>query len=672
MSSSAGWADAARWVDEAILGSVVPPPNLSPSEWSERYGKVPGVGSSEPGDFRLSRTPHIREILDRFGPDDPCERVVCEFGAQLQKTTVILMVTGYYMHWRPAAQLTYFPNVKPKLENFVRQRLDPMLSDIPELASLVAGKARGNRKASDTITLKEFPGGIWTGNGASTANAFRASSAGIILMDEFDDYDDDIEGEGAPDRLAWSRAASFRGRRKLGLFSTPTIAELSKIDNRYQETDQRHYYVPCPECGHMQQLYWRDPDTKEYRVVWEPGKAREARYRCRACDALWENWQKVRILEAGEWRADRADLSAWDGRSHGYQMSSLYANHGLGWSWGEIAEFWEAIHAGGKVDIAQLKWFVNTVLGETWEDHGMHKIEPDAIEARSEATRSTKHGVFDPMPEWVQAVFVGVDTHDSSHPYQVWGVGPGYESCSVEYGEVLGDPAMPATKRALDELLRRTFKTADGRELPIAAAAIDMGGHRADDVYRFCRERKARNIIAIKGAKDISAPIWDRRPRTKTSGQSTAYMIGVNAAKDLIFAWLRVEERGPGFIHFPFGRDRSYFHGLVASERKLPRLENGRRVWRWVEREGVPNEPLDTLVYAVAALRFWEFKGNSIKGATGAIVNTSAPARPLGGSETSPQSVPERASTLRPPARTNRPPNWAQNKLARFRGGRLG
>lgn len=344
MSSSAGWADAARWADEAILGSVVPPPNLQPSQWAERFGKVPGVGSSEPGEFRLQRTPHIREILDRFSPDDPCERVVCEFGAQLQKTTVILLVTGYYMHWRPAAQLCYFPNVKPKLENFVRQKLDPMLSDIPELASLVAGRMRGNRKASDTITLKEYPGGIWTGSGAQTANAFRASSAGIILMDEFDDYDDDIEGEGAPDRLAWSRAASFKGRRKLGLFSTPTIAELSKIDNRYQETDQRHYYVPCPECGHMQRLYWRDPDTKEYRVVWEPGKAREARYRCRSCDALWENWQKVRILPLGEWRADRPDLANWDGKSHGYQMSSLYANHGLGWSWGECAEFWEAIH----------------------------------------------------------------------------------------------------------------------------------------------------------------------------------------------------------------------------------------------------------------------------------------------------------------------------------------
>lgn len=327
---------------------------------------------------------------------------------------------------------------------------------------------------------------------------------------------------------------------------------------------------------------------------------------------------------------------------------------------------------GAKIDHAQLKWFVNTVLGETWEDRGIHKIEPDAIEARCEGTAAKRNGIFDPLPAWVQAVFYGGDTHDNSIPYQFVGVGAGYETCSIEYGEILGDIAMPGTKRALVELLNRTFRTADGRELPIAAGAQDMGGHRADEVYRFCREMKHRNIIAIKGAKEINAPIWDRKPKLPRQGQQSAYYIGVNAAKDLIFAWLRNEERGPGFVHFPFGRDRSYFHGLVASERKLPRLENGRRVWRWVEREGVPNEPLDTFVYAVAALRYWEFKGNSINHAglstTDAIAASTA--RPLAAPATSLDPVREGTPPRRPAS--NQPPNWAQERLARFRGGRLG
>lgn len=325
----------------------------------------------------------------------------------------------------------------------------------------------------------------------------------------------------------------------------------------------------------------------------------------------------------------------------------------------------------GKVDIAQLKWFVNTVLGEVWEEHGLHKLEPDAIEARCEATVSKLHGVFDPVPAFVQVVFAGVDTHDASHPFQVWGVGAGYESASIEYGEIIGDPAMPVTKRALDAMLQRTFHTEDGRDLPIAAACIDMGGHRADDVYRFCRERKSRNVLAIRGAKEINAPIWDRKVKTPKVGQRSSYSLGVNAAKDLIFAWLQNDTRGPGFIHFPFGRARTYFHGLVASERKLPRLENGRRVWRWVEREGVPNEPLDTLVYCLGALRYWESKGGVIKDTAGSVRGDSSATR-LADHQTPAHPVPERPPTQARPKATNQPPNWAQSKLARFRGGRLG
>ncbi len=37
---------------------------------------------------------------------------------------------------------------------------------------------------------------------------------------------------------------------------------ISRIEAAFEESDQRYYYVPCPECNHKQTLKWSN-------VVWE-------------------------------------------------------------------------------------------------------------------------------------------------------------------------------------------------------------------------------------------------------------------------------------------------------------------------------------------------------------------------------------------------------------------
>ncbi|WP_281181178.1 phage terminase large subunit family protein [Candidatus Arsenophonus triatominarum] len=45
------------------------------------------------------------------------------------------------------------------------------------------------------------------------------------------------------------------------LGSTPTVKHVSRIEKVYNESDQRHYWVPCPHCGEFQILEWGGPDT---------------------------------------------------------------------------------------------------------------------------------------------------------------------------------------------------------------------------------------------------------------------------------------------------------------------------------------------------------------------------------------------------------------------------
>ncbi len=84
-----------------------------------------------------------------------------------------------------------------------------------------------------------------------------------------------------------------------------------------------------------------------------------------------------------------------------------------------------------------------------------------------------------------------------------WGLGE--ESWSIAIAAFEGDPASPQVWSQLDQFLKAPYKHALGFDLYIAGACIDSGGHNAQDVYRFVRERSGRDIWAIKGDQ--------RRPR---------------------------------------------------------------------------------------------------------------------------------------------------------------
>ena len=79
-------------------------------------------------------------------------------------------------------------------------------------------------------------------------------------------------------------------------------------------------------------------------------------------------------------------------------------------------------------------------------------------------------------------------------------------------------------------------------------------------------------------------------------------MVGVDTAKDTIYARLRFPEPGAGYIHFPVGGafDAEYFAQLTAEEVQT-RYSEGRPYRVWLLPDGKRNEVLDTMVYALAA-----------------------------------------------------------------------
>ena len=108
------------------------PPALSVSEWADAHRMLSSEASAEPGQWRTSRVPYMREIMDALSPSNPTERVVVMKGDQLAGTEAILNALGYLIHYAPGPALLVQPTVEVA-QRFSKQRLTPMIEATPVL-----------------------------------------------------------------------------------------------------------------------------------------------------------------------------------------------------------------------------------------------------------------------------------------------------------------------------------------------------------------------------------------------------------------------------------------------------------------------------------------------------------------------------------------------------------
>ena len=549
--------------------ALLPPPRLTVSEWADHY-RVLDNTSPEPGPWRTDRTPYLREVMDSLSPSEPCERVVFVKSAQIGGTEALLNFCGFLMAHAPAPILMVQPTVE-MAKRFSKQRLDALIESTPTLRGKV--KDPRSRDSGNTVLMKEFAGGVLILTGANSAVGLRSLPAKYVLADELDAWPADADGEGDPFTLACKRTVAFGTQRKILAVSTPTIEGLSRIGALWLQSDQRYYFVPCPQCGFYQRLLWE-------RLRWPEAQPEEARYHCAACDYGIRNHEKTAILAAGEWRP----TAYGDGRTRGYHISALYAP--VGWpGWPELArEFLEA-----KKSRETLQVFINTVLGEPWRDEAAVPLEADVLYARREPFAAE-------APEGVCLITAGADVQADRIEAEVVGWGAGEESWSLGYFVLHGDTGQPEVWADLDRLLARQWRHASGLLLPVSAACVDAGFETAT-VIEFCSAHRGRRVWAVKGTAGFGKPIWPRRATTGGRNRGELFLVGVDTAKERVYSRLRVDRPGPGYCHFPLDRERDWFEMLV-SERII--VERGER--KFSKPAGARNEALDCRAYATAAL----------------------------------------------------------------------
>ncbi|MEO1511999.1 MAG: terminase gpA endonuclease subunit, partial [Planctomycetota bacterium] len=437
---------ATELVDLAWREGLRPEPQLSVSDWADRHRMLPST-SAEPGRWRTSRTPYLRDIMDALSTGSSVERVVFVKGAQLGGTEAGLNWLGYIVHNAPGLALLVMPSLDMARRN-TRTRIDPMIEATPVLRERIAPPRA--KDSNNTAYSKAFPGGVLVMAGANSAAGLRSTPARYLFLDEVDAFPADADGEGDPVDLALKRTLTFRGKRKILMVSTPTLKAESRIEAAFAESDQRLYHLPCPHCGHMHPLEWE-------HIRWPEGRPFDAYAVCPGCGGVIEERHKPRMLEAGRWLSG----AEGDGRTAGFRLSSLYSP----WlPWGDIAVEHERVQS----DPPRLQVWTNTVLGLPWAEQG-EAIQPDGLASRREAFGES-------LPADIALLTAGVDVQGNRIELTVVGWGAGEESWIVEHRVIWGDPSGPAIWEDLDRALARRWAHQRAvPDMPIRAVALDTG-----------------------------------------------------------------------------------------------------------------------------------------------------------------------------------------------------
>lgn len=551
-----------------IVKILAPPPKLTVSEWADSYRKLSAESSAEPGQWRTERAPYQKEIMDAV--NDPfTETIVVMSSAQVGKTEIINNIIGYFIDYDPAPILLLEPTLEPA-QSYSKKRLAPMLRDTPKLRGKV--KDPKSRDSDNTLLEKGFPGGYIAIVGSNSPVGLSSRPIRILLADEVDRFTSSAGSEGDPLSLAEKRTKTFWNKKKVYV-STPTEKGISRIETEFEDSTKEEYCLPCPCCGRYQP------------VTWAQIKFEDVTMECKFCKERFSEFEWK--TGEGKWIAQNKNTS----KKRGFHLNALLSP----WERWEtiIEEFKKAKHKGKDV----LKVWVNTYLGESWEDNEGETTDSDSLFKRREMYNCE-------VPEDVLVLTAGVDVQDDRLEVEIVGWGVEKESWGIEYKTFYGDPGQKIVWDQLDSYLSMEFSYSDGRKLCVSCTCIDSGGHFTTEVYKFTKQREHRRIFAIKGYGGYGKAFINKATRNNRE-RAALFPLGVDTGKELIMTRLKLQDTGGGYCHFPMeankGYDRNYFKGLGA-ERRVLRYTNGQPKFVWVKKSGVRNEPLDLRNYALAAV----------------------------------------------------------------------
>lgn len=113
----------------ALCSGLQPDPEETIDEWADANVQLPST-VAEPGRWRTSRTPFLREIMRCLSPSHPCDTVVFMKCVQIGGTQIGVNWMGFIIERAIGAMLVFEPT-KDLAKKISKEKVDPMLEPRP-------------------------------------------------------------------------------------------------------------------------------------------------------------------------------------------------------------------------------------------------------------------------------------------------------------------------------------------------------------------------------------------------------------------------------------------------------------------------------------------------------------------------------------------------------------
>lgn len=209
-----------------------------------------------------------------------------------------------------------FPTEK-QMEDFVKMRLNPILSTVPYYRNLMYGE--------NSLQVKQIRDSYITFRTSSVPRTLEGVNADLLLLDEYDHVLPAAE-QSAENSLS---SSPYRMKRR---WSTPTTVGMG-IEDLYKHSDQQTWVFTCNHCNYDNVMSFNDYNPRNLdksgnillvnpagiNVTNRSVEPNTFMYVCQKCGKPLDRWY------TGHWVAKKPEVTYTTGGRRGYRISQMDA-----------------------------------------------------------------------------------------------------------------------------------------------------------------------------------------------------------------------------------------------------------------------------------------------------------------------------------------------------------
>ena len=551
------------------MSALVPPENITVSEWAEKYRQLDAKTTARPGPWRNSSTPYLKGLMDEFNNYET-EEIVFVKPTQVGGTEAILNMIGFVIDEDPSPAMVVYPTDE-LAKSISKNRIEPMLLNSPTLTK------RYHENDSSVLEM-QFDDMYLSLVGSNSPSGLASKPIKYLFLDETDKYPGASKKEADPVSLAKERTKTFHNR-KIVLASTPTLKNNHIWEAKENADIEKHYLMPCPHCGRKIEFKFsnlRFPDDESMSYA---DRAERARYVCQECGAIITDSQKYIMLQQGSWEI--VERKTQFARKVVFWLNTLYSPFVR---FAEVAK--EFLMS--KDDSEAFQNFVNSWLAEPWEDTKL-KTSADLV-----MDRQTNVPEFI-VPDWAKILTGGVDVQENCLYVSIRAFGNHITSQNILHQQVF-------SFRDVERIMNTPYRNANGDQFIVALSLIDSG-YDADSTYDFCADN-SEWAVPVKGASNPMINHYKISKVNKTDSKAYGMqlvIVDTGKYKDMIAGRMR-KKNGVGSWMVHKDCDREYAEQVTAEHKINVKTNNGKVRQEWhLKTSHADNHYLDCEVYCLAA-----------------------------------------------------------------------